>query len=106
MTNQDCIDPQTVFPSHLITPNMVCAGFKEGGIDACQSDSGGPLVVPRSSSDASAIVYGVVSWGRNCALPDAPGVYARVAKYLGWIQSYMNGQYQYHIFTVNCFYLS
>ena len=110
MTNQDCIQPHTSYASSVITSNMVCAGFTEGGKDSCQGDSGGPLVVPRSSSDASAIIYGVVSWGRKCAQPYAPGVYARVAKYLGWIQSYMNGQYQYNfndIFcTVNCFYLS
>ena len=90
---------------------MVCAGFTEGGKDSCQGDSGGPLVVPRSSNDASAIIYGVVSFGVGCAKPKNPGVYARVAKYLDWIQSYMNSQYQYlhfnNIFcTVNCFYLS
>ena len=100
ITNQDCIQPHTPYPSSEITSNMVCAGFKEGGIDACQSDSGGPLVVPRSSSDATAIIYGVVSFGRKCALPNAPGVYARVAKYLGWIQSYMNSQYQYNFNTI------
>ena len=110
ITNEDCIKPPTVYSSDDITSNMVCAGFKEGGIDACQNDSGGPLVVLRSSSDPSAIIYGIVSWGDRCALPNAPGVYARVAKYLGWIRSYMNSQYQYNfndIFcTVNCFYLS
>ena len=64
---------------------MVCAGFTEGGKDSCQGDSGGPLVVPRSSSDGTAIIYGVVSWGWGCAKPLTPGVYTRVAKYLGWI---------------------
>ena len=93
-----------------ITSNMVCAGFIEGGIDACQGDSGGPLVVPRSSSDATAIIYGVVSWGWGCAQPYTPGVYARVAKHLDWIQSYMNSQYQYNFniifYTINSFHLS
>ena len=110
MTNQDCIQPHTSYASSVITSNMVCAGFTEGGKDSCQGDSGGPLVVPRSSSDATAIIYGIVSFGGECARPNEPGVYARVAKYLGWIQSYMNGQYQFHfnmIFcTVNYFYLS
>ena len=110
ITNEKCLHPYTNYPSNYITSNMVCAGLKEGGKDSCSNDSGGPLVVPRSSSDASAIIYGIVSFGGGCAQPDQPGVYARVAKYLDWIQSYMNGQYQYHfniIFcTVNCFYLS
>ena len=104
ITNEDCMK------SYWITSNMVCAGFKEGGTDTCQNDSGGPLVVPRSSSDASAIIYGVVSHGRKCALPNYPGVYTRVAKYLDWIRSYMNSQYQYHFntifYTINSFYLS
>ena len=88
ITNEDCIQ------SYQLTSNMVCAGFKEGGKDACQNDSGGPLVVPRSSRDATAIIYGVVSWGDGCAQPDYPGVYSRVAKYLDWIEGYMNSQYQ------------
>ena len=110
ITNEDCTEPPSIYQPYEITSNMVCAGPIVGEKDSCQGDSGGPLVVPRSSSDASAIIYGVVSWGRKCAQPYAPGVYARVAKYLGWIRSYMNSQYQYNfndIFcTVNCFYLS
>ena len=100
MTNQDCIQPHTSYASSVITSNMVCAGFSEGGKDSCQGDSGGPLVVPRNSSDDSAIIYGVVSFGTGCAKPNYPGVYARVAKYLDWIQSYMNSQYQYHFNTI------
>ena len=100
MTNQDCIQPHTSYASSVITSNMVCAGFTEGGKDSCQGDSGGPLVVPRNSSDDSAIIYGVVSFGYGCAQPDAPGVYSRVANYVGWIQSNMNSQYQYQLYTM------
>ena len=100
MTNQDCIQPHTSYASSVITSNMVCAGFTEGGKDSCQGDSGGPLVVPRNSSDDSAIIYGVVSFGYGCAQPDAPGVYSRVANYVGWIQSNMNSQYQYQLYTI------
>lgn len=30
-------------------------------------------------------VVGVTSWGRNCALPPFPGVYARVTAQKAWI---------------------
>ena len=101
ITNEKCIDPYTPYkPYEQLTSNMVCAGSTKGGIDTCQGDSGGPLVVPRSSNDPTAIIYGVVSWGDGCARPNAPGVYSRVTKYLCWIQSYMDSQYQYHFNTL------
>ena len=43
------------------------------GKDTCQGDSGGPIL------DANGTIVGVVSFGRGCALPEFPGVYARVS---------------------------
>lgn len=65
-----------------ITGGMVCAGYEEGGKDACQNDSGGPLTVDGR-------LVGIVSWGIGCAQPKKPGVYARVAHYRNWIDTWM-----------------
>lgn len=62
----------------IITEQMICAGYPEGGKDSCFGDSGGPLVDGRK-------LIGVVSWGRPCALAGFPSVYARVAAVRKWI---------------------
>ena len=70
-----------------ITDAMFCAGYPGiGGKDACQGDSGGPFVC---NDNGNAVIAGVVSWGAGCALPDYPGVYARVTTALDWIKNNM-----------------
>ena len=79
----------------IITRNMICAGYPGiGGKDACQGDSGGPLVCDEGGF---AVVVGVVSWGKGCASPNYPGVYARISPVLNWILSHMEVSYS-HIF--------
>ncbi|XP_030563528.1 trypsin alpha-3 [Drosophila novamexicana] len=59
-----------------IRATMLCAASSNK--DACQGDSGGPLV-------SGGKLVGIVSWGRNCALPNYPGVYANVAELSAWV---------------------
>nr|WBW70043.1 venom protein [Lampona murina] len=77
VTNEKC-QPQFVSE---IEPNMLCAGGEEGK-DACIGDSGSGLVV---RLDNQYVLSGVVSFGRNCALPGVPGVYTKVSSYVNWI---------------------
>jgi hypothetical protein len=48
-----------------------------GGKDSCQGDSGGPLVVPKGGKFR---LVGDTSFGNQCALPNFPGIYGRVAE--------------------------
>lgn len=69
----------------LVSNTILCAGYLEGNIDACQGDSDGPLVHPNSRN----IWYlvGIVSWGEECGEVNKPGVYMRVTAYRNWIAS-------------------
>ncbi|NWZ13925.1 ENTK Enteropeptidase, partial [Agelaius phoeniceus] len=81
LSNEKC---QQWLPKYNITENMLCAGYDMGGIDSCQGDSGGPLTF--QDGDRWFLV-GVTSFGEGCALPQRPGVYARVTMFVDWIKN-------------------
>lgn len=63
------------------SPSMLCAGTANGQADACQGDSGGPL----TTTGASRVLVGIVSWGDRCGSKRYPGVYTRVSAFTKWI---------------------
>jgi secreted trypsin-like serine protease len=65
-----------------ITDNMLCAGLRQGGKDACYGDSGGPLFV---SIDGEPRQVGIVSAGWECGLPEWYGIYTRISRYESWL---------------------
>jgi trypsin len=67
----------------------LCA-FKPGK-DACDYDSGGPLI-KESSSASKDLLVGIVSYGIGCG--ELPGVYTRISEIEGWIDEVVD-EYRY-----------
>jgi hypothetical protein len=69
---------------NLITDDMLCA---QGGIgDACEGDSGSPLIIKGSSAQQDLLV-GISSWGYGCASSNFPGIFSRISNQIDWIQA-------------------
>ncbi|KAJ8009055.1 hypothetical protein DPEC_G00084870 [Dallia pectoralis] len=80
--NKVCNRP--AYLNNMVRDHEMCAGTIEGGTDSCQGDSGGPLVCYAQNSF---VLQGVTSWGLGCAKAMKPGVYARVSKFIDWIEN-------------------
>ncbi|XP_077618740.1 coagulation factor XI isoform X3 [Crocuta crocuta] len=79
VTTEEC---QTRYRGHRITNRMLCAGYREGGKDACKGDSGGPLSCKHNEVWH---LVGITSWGEGCGQKERPGVYTNVVEYVDWI---------------------
>ncbi|KAM7299839.1 clotting factor B [Ixodes scapularis] len=66
-----------------VNEDFVCAGnITYGGVDACQQDSGGPLLIETARNGHRVLeVIGIVSFGVGCGAANFPGVYTRVSTY-------------------------
>ncbi|XP_072034200.1 uncharacterized protein [Amphiura filiformis] len=86
ISSEHCRSPDFNYGSR-VTDEMICAGVE--GNDTCQGDSGGPLVC----KDVNGLwhLVGITSWGYGCAVDRQPGVYARVAWLLDFIEDTITG---------------
>uniref|UniRef100_A0A4W3GD53 Ovochymase 2 n=1 Tax=Callorhinchus milii TaxID=7868 RepID=A0A4W3GD53_CALMI len=81
---------------------LLCAGFPDGQRDACEGDSGGPLMCKREGG--SWTVAGVTSWGMGCgrswkdnnnkwpSLRGTPGIFINVKLLHSWIQKTVHNE--------------
>lgn len=67
---------------------VMCAGHP--GTDACNGDSGGPLMLPVHENGSFPFYQiGIISYGIGCANPHTPGVYANIQHFANWIKFYL-----------------
>jgi trypsin len=83
--NQTC-QQAYLYPNYrqIDSNNQICAGYQNGGKDACTGDSGGPAFITQG---AETTIVGITSFGKGCALPNIPGIYTKVAGVKDWIMS-------------------
>ncbi|KAL7850958.1 hypothetical protein AOLI_G00213140 [Acnodon oligacanthus] len=67
-----------------LTQNVLCAGIIGKVRDACEGDSGGPMMTQYHNTW---FLIGLVSWGEGCGRTDKLGIYTKVSNYLEWIGS-------------------
>ena len=89
VSNEVCNSPESY--DGIIADSHVCAGFEEGGIDACAGDSGGPLYL---DIDGIQTQVGITSFGIGCGLPNFYGIYTSVSHQIAWLNEFIDTPFQ------------
>lgn len=74
---------RNVYEEYYISNNMICAGYRNGKIDSCAGDSGGPLLFQRHKRW---YIQGITSFGEGCGRRGKYGIYAKVFNFVKWIR--------------------
>ncbi|XP_063961438.1 uncharacterized protein LOC129270205 isoform X2 [Lytechinus pictus] len=80
VSNERCAELYTNRTSDL----MICAELVQGDKFACRGDGGGPLVC--EGSDGRWHLVGVTSWGEGCMYIGKPDIYARVSRFVPFVE--------------------
>ncbi|XP_028396352.1 prostasin-like isoform X2 [Dendronephthya gigantea] len=83
VSREKCNSPESYNGS--VHERAICAGYEEGGRDACQYDSGGPLFCGKKQKTTKWYLVGQVSWGDKCAMPHKYGVYSNMEALGPWV---------------------
>lgn len=70
----------------IINVTQLCAGYAQGGVDACAGDSGGPLYI---IENGQILQVGITSFGSGCGEENFYGIYTNVSHYIPWIGTYV-----------------
>ncbi|KAF7990581.1 hypothetical protein HCN44_000386 [Aphidius gifuensis] len=82
LIHQNICRADYIYGEKSIKDGMVCAGYLDENVDACDGDSGGPLACHYNGFFT---LFGITSWGQHCGKINKPGVYVRVSYYRDWI---------------------
>jgi secreted trypsin-like serine protease len=76
LADSDC---ETAYPGDFDATKNVCVGKEEGGVDFCEGDTGGPLLITKGDEE---VLAGVASWGgQKCGAAQNPGVFTKLTSY-------------------------
>jgi len=84
-SNAKCV---TAYKGKIHEETQFCAGFDNGGKDACNGDSGGPIVFQDKTSGIWKQI-GIVSTGTGCARPKLFGIYSKMPAFMDFIKQYV-----------------